>query len=51
MTDLPVSLISDDLQELITMSDSIITMRRGRVSARIPTVASPTEKQLIGHMI
>ena len=48
---LAVLLISDDLQELITMSDSIITMRRGRVSARIPTVASPTEKQLIGHMI
>lgn len=48
---LAVLLISDDLQELITMSDSILIMRRGRISAQLSADEQPTEKQLIGYML
>jgi ABC-type sugar transport system ATPase subunit len=46
-----ILLISDDLQELIALSDNIITMRNGVVSARMSTKARLTEKELIGHML
>jgi ribose transport system ATP-binding protein len=48
---LAVVLISDDLQELIAMSDHILMMRRGRVSGRLTSADRPTEAQLIGLML
>jgi ABC-type sugar transport system ATPase subunit len=44
-------LISDDLDELISMSDNIVIMRHGIVSAEFSTDQPLTEKQLIGHMV
>jgi ABC-type sugar transport system ATPase subunit len=46
-----ILLISDDLHELIALSDTIVTMRRGAVSAQMSNRAKPTEKELIGHML
>jgi ABC-type sugar transport system ATPase subunit len=46
-----ILLISDDLHELISLSDTVLTMRRGVVSAQISKPATPTEKDLIGHML
>jgi ABC-type sugar transport system ATPase subunit len=46
-----ILLISDDLQELISLSDTIYTMRRGVVSAQFSKGDMPTEKELIGHML
>jgi ABC-type sugar transport system ATPase subunit len=46
-----VLLISDDLQELIALSDNIITMRRGVISSHVSTQSGPTEKELIGYML
>ncbi|MDF1605822.1 sugar ABC transporter ATP-binding protein [Nocardioides sp. YIM 152315] len=44
-------LISDDLDELISMSDNLVIMRRGVISAEFSTDEPLTEKQLIGHMV
>jgi ABC-type sugar transport system ATPase subunit len=44
-------LISDDLDELISMSDNIVIMRRGVISAEFGTDQPLTQKQLIGHMV
>jgi ribose transport system ATP-binding protein len=46
-----VILISDELPELIGMSDTLLIMRRGSVSATIRRDEQPTEEQLIGHML
>jgi ABC-type sugar transport system ATPase subunit len=46
-----VILISDELPELIGMSDTLLIMRRGRVSASVTRDHLPTEEQLIGHML
>jgi ribose transport system ATP-binding protein len=48
---LAILLISDDLPELIGMSDSIIIMRRGEISWRTSRTAMPTEEQLIAKML
>jgi rhamnose transport system ATP-binding protein len=44
-------LISDELPELIGLSDTLMIMRRGSVSAVVPRDAGPTEEQLIGFML
>jgi ABC-type sugar transport system ATPase subunit len=46
-----VILISDELPELIGMSDTLLIMRRGKVSARITRNEKPTEEGLIGYML
>jgi rhamnose transport system ATP-binding protein len=46
-----IILISDELPELIGMSDTILIMRRGVVSAVISRDKQPTEEQLIGYML
>ncbi|HKC20192.1 MAG TPA: ATP-binding cassette domain-containing protein, partial [Candidatus Dormibacteraeota bacterium] len=48
---LAMILISDDLPELIGMSDSIIIMRRGEISWRTSRSEKPTEEQLIAKML
>ena len=48
---LAIILISDDLPELIGMSDSIIIMRRGEISWRTSRSAKPTEEELIAKML
>jgi ABC-type sugar transport system ATPase subunit len=46
-----VILISDDLAELIGLSDTLMIMRRGRVSATASRDDRPTEETLIGYML
>jgi ABC-type sugar transport system ATPase subunit len=46
-----IVLISDDLNELITISDRIVIMRHGAVSGEFSTDKPLTEKELIGHML
>jgi ABC-type sugar transport system ATPase subunit len=46
-----VVLISNELPELIGLSDTVMIMRRGRVSATVPRDLEPTEEQLIGFML
>jgi rhamnose transport system ATP-binding protein len=48
---LAILLISDELPELIGMSDTIIIMRRGEISWRTSRDQNPTEEQLIGPML
>ena len=48
---LAIILISDDLKELLAVTDRIILMRRGCISARIDAADTPTERDLIGNMI
>ncbi|HEX5534473.1 MAG TPA: sugar ABC transporter ATP-binding protein [Actinomycetales bacterium] len=46
-----ILLISDDLQELLGLSDRIIALRRGRISTEFPKGSSPTEELVVAHMI
>jgi ribose transport system ATP-binding protein len=46
-----VVLISNELPELIGLSDTLMIMRRGSVSATVPRNLVPTEEQLIGFML
>jgi ABC-type sugar transport system ATPase subunit len=46
-----VVLISDELPELIGMCDTLLMMRRGRVSTVVSRADQPTEEALIGYMI
>jgi ABC-type sugar transport system ATPase subunit len=46
-----IILISDDLPELIGLSDTLMIMRRGRVSATVSRDSRPTEEALIGYML
>jgi ABC-type sugar transport system ATPase subunit len=46
-----VVLLSDELPELIGMSDRILILRRGAVSHRVTRDEQPTEEQLITHMV
>jgi ABC-type sugar transport system ATPase subunit len=48
---LGIVLISDDLPELIGLSDQLMIMRRGAVSATVARTANPTEELLIGYML
>jgi ribose transport system ATP-binding protein len=46
-----IVLISDELPELIGLSDTLMIMRRGHVSSVVARDAAPTEEQLIGFML
>lgn len=46
-----ILLISDELPELIGLSDTLYIMRRGSVATVVPRHADLTEEQLIGHML
>jgi ABC-type sugar transport system ATPase subunit len=46
-----VILISDELPELIGMSDTLLMMRRGKISATIARNEQPSEERLIGYMV
>ena len=46
-----IILISDELPELIGMSDTLLMMRRGKVSATIARNEQPSEERLIGFMV
>jgi ABC-type sugar transport system ATPase subunit len=46
-----IILISDELPELIGMSDTFLMMRRGKVSATIARDEQPSEERLIGYMV
>jgi ABC-type sugar transport system ATPase subunit len=46
-----IVLISDELPELIGLSDTLMIMRRGHVSSVVTRDAEPTEEQLIGFML
>jgi ribose transport system ATP-binding protein len=43
-------LVSDELPELIGMSDRILVMRRGEVSLEVKRDQHPQEEQLITYM-
>jgi ABC-type sugar transport system ATPase subunit len=45
-----VLLVSDELNELIGMSDSIIMMRDGEISGAVDRESGPTEELLVGMM-
>jgi ABC-type sugar transport system ATPase subunit len=42
--------VSEDLNELIGLSDRIVIMRAGRIVARIDDPASASEDSIIRHM-
>jgi len=46
-----IVLLSDELPELIGMSDRIMILRRGAVSHTVARDARPSEEQLITHMV
>lgn len=48
-----ILLVSDDLLELIGLSNEIVVMKGGRVTARVsaPTDAKPAEQELISRMV
>jgi ABC-type sugar transport system ATPase subunit len=46
-----ILLVSDELPELIGLADTLLVMRKGRVSTRMSRAEQPTEEALIGHML
>jgi len=50
---IPIILISDELLELIGLSNRIMIMRDRKVSSEVPAPADgkPTEAQLVKHMV
>ena len=44
-------LISEELSELIGMSDRILLMRDGRINGEVLREENPSERQLIDHMV
>ncbi len=46
-----IVMVSDELPELLQMSDRIIILRRGRISAEFTWEQNPTEHDIIGTMI
>ncbi|HEY8481344.1 MAG TPA: sugar ABC transporter ATP-binding protein [Spirillospora sp.] len=46
-----IVLVTDELPELLGMSDRIVMLRRGAVSYRTARDAGPTEELLVSHMI
>lgn len=46
-----VLLISDELPELLGLSDRLLVMRRGAVTAHLTDLATATEETVLGHMI
>jgi ribose transport system ATP-binding protein len=52
-TGIGVLLCAESLEEVIGMSDRIVVMKDGRVSAELaaPAIAKPTEVDVIKHMM
>lgn len=48
---LAIILLTEDLLELIGMSDRIVLMRKGRISKQFSHSDFPSEEELIGHII
>ena len=46
-----ILLVSDELPELIGLSDTLLVMRKGRVSRLVSRAEQPTEEALIGYML
>ena len=46
-----IVMVSDDLPEILSMSDHIIIIRRGEVSAQLENTENLTEQDLIGYII
>jgi len=46
-----VLLISDDMQELLGLSDRVIVMRRGHISAELSRQNALTEELVVSHML
>ena len=46
-----ILMITDELPELIAMSDRIMIMRRGSISGHFHRDQQPTEEQLIQYMV
>jgi ribose transport system ATP-binding protein len=46
-----ILLISDELPELIGLSDTLLVMRKGVVKGRVSRAERPTEEMLIGYML
>jgi ABC-type sugar transport system ATPase subunit len=46
-----IVLVSDELPELIGLSDTLLVMRHGAVSGRVSRADRPTEETLIGYML
>jgi ABC-type sugar transport system ATPase subunit len=46
-----ILLVSDELPELIGLSDTLLVMRHGAVTARVSRADLPTEETLIGSML
>ena len=46
-----ILLVSDELPELIGLSDTLLVMRRGAIAGRVSRADQPTEETLIGYML
>ena len=46
-----ILMVSDDLPELISMSDEIFIVRNGEISAHIDSTQKPTEQEVVQYMI
>jgi ribose transport system ATP-binding protein len=46
-----ILLVSDELPELIGLSDTLLVMRKGAVKGRVSRADGPTEEMLIGYML
>ncbi len=51
MEGMAIILLSEDLPELIGMSDRIMIMRKGQVSGKFDNGKKPTEEEIIGYML
>jgi ribose transport system ATP-binding protein len=46
-----ILLVSDELPELIGLSDTLLVMRNGAISGRVSRADRPTEETVIGYML
>ncbi|HET7028804.1 MAG TPA: sugar ABC transporter ATP-binding protein [Candidatus Limnocylindrales bacterium] len=46
-----ILIVSDELPELIGLSDTLLVMRQGAVNARVSRAERPSEEALIGYML
>jgi ABC-type sugar transport system ATPase subunit len=45
-----VLLVSEDLPELLGLSDRLVVMRKGRVTATVPAASVAGEEAIVAHM-
>ena len=46
-----ILLVSDELPELLGLSDTLLIMRKGTLSGRVSRAERPTEETVIGYML